>query len=64
MADISNSYAVKSLGMSPTAIGDTNDVARILRDQLAEAARRRQQRTTDAPFSPATFDLLGIRNTP
>lgn len=65
MADtLGTSYAAQSLGMTQNNLGGP-DIARLLRDELAEQAKKRQRRepATDAigsrVVSPAAFDLLG-----
>lgn len=61
---LGSSYAAASNSFSPLTTGGT-DLARLIRDQLAEQAKKRQKRepSSDAlgarVVSPAAFDLLG-----
>lgn len=53
-------YAAQSLGLSPNAQGGTS-INQVLRDQLAEQARKRLRRQppVDGMNSAAAFDLFG-----
>lgn len=55
-----NSYAAQSLGLTPNVTGGL-DIANVLKNQLAEQAKRRAQKNTpvDGMMSPAAFDLFG-----
>lgn len=63
---LGSSYAASSNSMSQTTLGGA-DIARLLRDELAEQAKKRSKRepASDAigarVVSPAAFDLLGTQ---
>ncbi len=55
-----NSYAAASLGLTPNVTGGS-DIANVLKNQLAEQAKKRAQRQppVDGMNSAAVFDLFG-----